>query len=144
MTLLAMLAGVDSSSTGACSSCEKTVDFLLTLSDLGGADSAPPPSYIFIYTFFRVCWMPLRFSKFNFLSYSNETLTSLVFYFQPCLHGNQVLVHHSVKNIHFVSLNPFCLVQLNLNYEFTSILIYRLHFYTKIKVLRTFNTLSFL
>ena len=54
--------------------------FSLTLSDLGGG-GIPPSPYIFIYTFFLVCWMPLRFSKFNFLSYSNETVTSLVFYF---------------------------------------------------------------
>ena len=29
--------------------------YRLTLSDLGGGGFRPPPSYIFIYTFFRVC-----------------------------------------------------------------------------------------
>ena len=37
----------------------------------GGGRANSAPSYIFIYTVFCVCKMPLRFSMFDFLSYSN-------------------------------------------------------------------------
>ena len=59
----------------------------LILCDLEGADSAPLVHF-HLYVFpcllnasESVCRMPLRFSKFNFLSYSNETVTILEFYF---------------------------------------------------------------
>ena len=44
----------------------------LTLYDLGGIS---PLVYSNIYTSFGICRRPLRFSKFNFLSFINETKT---------------------------------------------------------------------
>ena len=61
----------------------------------------PAPTFLFCFQ------SPLKFNNFNCLSYSNDTITILMFHSWPCLHSNQVVLPHSVKNIHCFSLDPF-------------------------------------